>query len=176
MNKKILNTTLVFIKQGNNILLAKKKRGFAQGTYNGIGGKQDVGESIEQAMVRETQEEIRVTPIEYYQAGLIEFDTWYKGEHVDLNLNIFICNKYIGEPIETEEMKPQWFKQNNIPFNEMMQDDIVWIPKILEGKFVCGKVVFNNYLQERSRSIVEVSKEKLNEKIYSLYGNETSDI
>lgn len=40
---KVLNTTLVLIRKDNKVLLAEKKRGFAKGTYNGIGGKQDPG-------------------------------------------------------------------------------------------------------------------------------------
>lgn len=102
--KRTINTTLVLIFQNNKVLLAQKKRGFAQGTFNGIGGKQDPGETIEQAMIRETQEEIGVTPTEYCQVGLIRFDTWYKGERVDLNLNIFTCSDFVGEIEETEEM------------------------------------------------------------------------
>ena len=85
MKLKILNTTLLLIFKDNKVLLGEKKRGFAKGTLNGIGGKQDPGETNEQAMVRETQEEIGVTPIDYRLIGEIFFDTWYKGEHVNMH-------------------------------------------------------------------------------------------
>ena len=55
---RTLNTTLTVFFKDNKVLLGEKKRGFAKGTLNGIGGKQDMGETIEQAMVRECQEEI----------------------------------------------------------------------------------------------------------------------
>ena len=94
---KTTNTTLTIIKQGNKILLGEKKRGFAKGTLNGIGGKQDPGETIEQAMIRETEEEIGVTPTHYYQAGKIKFDVFYKGERQNLVMYIYLCDKFTGE-------------------------------------------------------------------------------
>ena len=115
--KRTINTTLVLILKNGKVLLAQKKRGFAMGTFNGIGGKQDPGETIEQAMIRETQEEIGVTPTAFKQVGLIRFDTWYKGERVDLNLNIYTCTHFAGEIIETEEMIPEWFDMDKIPFD-----------------------------------------------------------
>jgi 8-oxo-dGTP diphosphatase len=59
------NTTLLFLvkKQDNKIselLFAMKKRGFGAGRWNGVGGKLSEGETIVQAVVRETKEEIGV--------------------------------------------------------------------------------------------------------------------
>ena len=84
-----INTTLVLILKNDKILLGEKKRGFAKGTINGIGGKPDPGETIEQAMIRETQEEIGVTPLSYELIGKINFNVWYKGEHVNMFLSIY---------------------------------------------------------------------------------------
>lgn len=52
---RTLNTTILIIEKQNKILLGKKKRGFAQGVFIGIGGKQDANETIDQTMIRETQ-------------------------------------------------------------------------------------------------------------------------
>ncbi|HET8669978.1 MAG TPA: NUDIX domain-containing protein, partial [Candidatus Saccharimonadales bacterium] len=46
-------------------LLAMKKRGFGINKWNGVGGKVDEDETIEQAAIRECQEEITVTPTTY---------------------------------------------------------------------------------------------------------------
>ena len=74
----MLDTTLCLLKKDDKILLAMKKRGFAQGKYNGVGGKIEEGETPEQAMIRETEEEISVTPTKYEKVGFIEFDEFYK--------------------------------------------------------------------------------------------------
>ena len=44
------------------ILLAMKKRGLGAGKWNGVGGKPETDETIEQTAIRECQEEIRVVP------------------------------------------------------------------------------------------------------------------
>lgn len=175
--KRTINTTLVLIFQNNKVLLAQKKRGFAQGTFNGIGGKQDPGETIEQAMVRETQEEIGVTPTKYSQVGLIRFDTWYKGERVDLNLNIFTCSDFVGEIEETEEMIPEWFEIENVPFDKMLPDDKEWFPIVVEGGNVYGTVFLEEDLKHSINNFKVVSKDELETQIQNLYGSsEASEI
>jgi len=60
-----MELTLLFLIKDDQILLAMKKRGFGAGRFNGVGGKVEPGETIEQALIRESQEEINVTPIEF---------------------------------------------------------------------------------------------------------------
>lgn len=156
MEKKKLNTTLVLIFKDGKMLLGEKKRGFAKGTLNGIGGKQDPGESIEQAMIRETQEEIGVTPIDYELAGQINFDVFYKGERVDMFLSIYTCTKVEGEIVETEEMIPNWYDVNNLPYERMLQDDILWYDYVLHGKKFVGNVKFDDDMHMLSHKFEEV--------------------
>ncbi len=150
---KKLNTTLLLIIKDNKILLAEKKRGFGQGKFNGIGGKQDPGETIEQTMIRETQEEINVTPISYQQVGKINFDVWYKGEHSDLSMNIFICTDYRGEIKETEEMRPQWFDLDKIPYDKMFDTDKIWFKDVISGKKVYGTAKYDKYNNSVSKDL-----------------------
>ena len=65
-----METTLCLLKKDNSILLAMKKRGFGSRKYNGIGGKIEKGETPDEAMIRETKEEINVTPIKYEKVGI----------------------------------------------------------------------------------------------------------
>lgn len=139
MNK--LETTLCLLKNKNEILLAMKKRGFGEGRYNGVGGKIERDETPEQAMVRETEEEINVTPIKYEKVGLIEFDEFYKENKQNLVFHLYMVYEWNGIPTESEEMKPKWFDINNIPYEKMFPDDKYWLPLILEGKKV--KAYFN---------------------------------
>ena len=60
---KKMETTLCLLRRNEEILLAMKKRGFGEGKYNGVGGKIEGTETPEAAMLRETKEEIGVTPI-----------------------------------------------------------------------------------------------------------------
>ncbi len=47
------------------------------------------GETPEQAMIRETEEEIFVTPIEYEKVGIINFIEYYKDELATINMHVY---------------------------------------------------------------------------------------
>lgn len=155
-----INTTLLLIIKDGKILLGEKKRGFAKGVLIGIGGKQDPGETMEQAMIRETQEEIGVTPKNYEQVAHIVFNTWYKGVHSLLNLNIYSASDYIGEIQETDEIIPGWYDLDSIPYERMLEDDKLWMVEVLKGKKIDGKVVFNENLVMQSHEFNEVENFK----------------
>ena len=156
-NLRTINSTLLLIQKEGKILLGEKKRGFAKGTLNGIGGKQDFGETIDQAMVRETQEEIGVTPIDYVMVGKIAYDVWYNGEHVNMFVHIYTCSDYVGEIKETEEMLPNWYDENNIPVERMLEDDKLWIKYFLAKEKFVGKCKFdqNMHMLSHKFKIVE---------------------
>jgi len=124
--------TLCFIKEGERILLGMKKRGFGQGRWNGFGGKIEEGESIEQAAIREFEEECGVKVVDLDEVGMIDFNFLDDGS--ELKVHIFNILEYEGLPIETEEMSPKWFDNNDIPFSLMWPDDVYWMPLFLSGK------------------------------------------
>jgi 8-oxo-dGTP diphosphatase len=33
-------------------------------------------------------------------------------------------------------MKPEWFDTDNIPFDAMWEDDIYWLPRVIDGESV----------------------------------------
>lgn len=159
---RTINATLALFVDGNKILLGEKKRGFAKGTLNGIGGKQDPGETIEQAMVRECFEEIGAKPTKYEQVGRIDFDMYYKGEHANMNMYIYKCYDYTGKIVETEEIIPSWYNIDEIPFEKMLQDDLLWIPYVLKGEKVVGKAKFDenmNMLSHNFKTVENINEE-----------------
>src|SRR6187402_3488909 len=66
--------TILFIIQDGKILLIEKKRGLGAGKINGPGGKIDPGETSLEAAVRETFEEVCVTPLGVLQFGELFFE------------------------------------------------------------------------------------------------------
>lgn len=136
-------TTLLLLKKDNKILLAMKKRGFGEGKYNGVGGKLEEGETPEMAMLRETKEEINIVPTKYEKVGIMEFNEYVKGEPANLIFHLYIATKWDKEPEETDEMKPEWFDIENIPYDRMFPDDKYWLPIILDGKKINGFFEFD---------------------------------
>lgn len=133
--------TLLLLVRGDEILLAMKKRGFGEGKWNGVGGKVDAGETIEQALVRESQEEIGVTPMSFEKVAVHKFV--FENGTPDMDVHTYICTDWKGEPVETEEMAPRWFKQSEIPYADMWQDDHLWLPLVLQGKKLETEFTFN---------------------------------
>ena len=138
-----LTTTLLLIIKDDRILLARKKRGFGEGKLNGVGGRQEIGETIEETMIRETQEEIGVVPKDFFKMAIIDFDEYVKGKRTNVSMHIFLAKDFDGEISESDEMNPEWHDLKNIPFNQMFADDNFWLPEILKGNKVIGNFVYD---------------------------------
>ncbi len=151
-----LETTLCLLKKDNHILLAMKKRGFGEGKYNGVGGKIEEGETPEEAMIRETEEEIMVTPTQYEKVGVLSFDEYYKGQKGNVVFHLYVASEWIGEPKETEEMCPKWFDITDIPYDNMFPDDKYWLPLILEGKKINAYFDFDDNWNILSKKIEDL--------------------
>jgi mutator protein MutT len=136
-------------------LLALKKRGFGEGLWNGAGGKLEKGETPEQAMIRETQEEIGITPTVYKEMARLYFEDWFKGERSKLVGYVFIATDFLGEPGESDEMRPQWFDLDSIPYSEMLEDDRYWLPEILAGNKIKGKIKYDGNMKLVSHKITK---------------------
>lgn len=153
-----IRRTLLFLRRDNEILLAMRKRGFGEGKWNGVGGKLEASETIEQALVRECEEEIGVTPHSWQQVAELDFvqdaeadDPWH------MYVYAFIANEWEGEPQESEEMAPKWYGITTIPYETMWEDDQYWLPQVLQGDKVVGRFTFdlNDALLTQNVNIVE---------------------
>ena len=138
--KKVL--TLCIIHQEDRVLLGMKKRGFGKGRWNGFGGKVEAKESIEEAMKRELKEEAGIIPSSFEKKALFEFH--FKDNLEYLEVHVFYISSFEGKIQETEEMKPQWFSQKELPFDHMWPDDRYWLPLFLEGKTLHGQFFFQD--------------------------------
>jgi 8-oxo-dGTP diphosphatase/2-hydroxy-dATP diphosphatase len=73
--------------------------------------------------------------------GVNEF-SWKKKPGI-IEVHIFFVKKFSGQPKETEEMKPEWFDVDKIPFDRMWPDDKYWLPFLLAGKKFKGEFLFD---------------------------------
>lgn len=150
--KKIM--TLCIIYQHPKILLAMKKRSFGAGRWNGLGGKVNEGETIEDGVKREVFEEAGIRLGDIEKVGLINFS--WKEKPDELEVNIFKSHTFTGIPTESEEMRPQWFDIKDIPFDQMWQDDKYWLPLFLEGKKFNGKFMFDEHDNILEKQLIEI--------------------
>ncbi len=142
--------TLCFLLQKDRILLGMKKRGFGAGKWNGIGGGVQValGETIEDAARREVTEEIGVTVRDLDRVALLHFESKGRPEEVwEFECHVFLAREWDGEPVESEEMRPQWFTVDAIPFNEMWPDDRFWLPRVLRGERLEATFIYKDGME-----------------------------
>lgn len=151
--------TLCMIRKDGKILLAMKKRGFGAGRWNGYGGKVEEGETIEEAAKREIWQEGKITVEEIEEMGVLNFE-FKKNPGNILQVHIFRAGGFSGEPQETEEMKPEWFDEDKIPYEEMWSDDIYWLPTFLENKKFKGRFLFDDNDQVLEKNVEILEKEK----------------
>ncbi len=133
--------TLVFHLRGDEILLMRKKRGLGAGKINGPGGKLEPGETPLGCATREVEEELRITPIEPIQLGLLRFQFT---DGYSIQAHVFRADAFEGTPTETDEALPLWFRTDAIPYDEMWADDELWLPHLIEGKPFDGSFLFDD--------------------------------
>lgn len=125
------HATLCFVIRGGDILLIRKKRGLGAGKMNGPGGRLEPGETAVQAAIRETQEELGVTPVDPQYRGELHFQF---ADGYGLHCAVFTASDCLGDAIETDEAIPHWTPLEAIPYHEMWEDDAHWMPGMLAGK------------------------------------------
>jgi len=132
---------LTFIDEGERLLLIYKKRGLGSGLYNAPGGRIEPGESAQDAAVRETREELCITPVNLIPAGQLDF---VFTDGYSLRCHVFKASGYSGTPAETDEARPFWCRKDAIPYGEMWADDRIWIPLMLENRPFKAQFIFDN--------------------------------
>jgi len=141
IEQPLRQATLCFLIRDNEVLLAMKKRGFGKGRWNGVGGKPNSGENINQTALRETQEEIDVALKDIEVRAVLDFYFSHNKEWSQ-QVIVYFAKKWEGMPRETEEMKPQWYKKDSLPFDDMWPDDKHWLPQVLGGSRVRAEFLF----------------------------------
>lgn len=150
--------SLCYVVQEGRILLIRKKRGVGAGRINGPGGKVEPGETMRESAVRETREEIGVTPLDLELRGELTFD--FVGAKV-VRCGVFVAPRFEGEPIETDEAVPVWHSTAALPYDEMWDDDREWLPLLLAGKCFRGSVRIEPGDQVRDIRIAEIGVAEL---------------
>ena len=133
--------TLMFVVRDGQVLLIGKKRGLGAGKINGPGGKIDPGETPLEAVIRETREELLITPLGTRKLG----ELWFSMTTCpDILCHVFRSDDFTGTPTETDEALPLWTPLDAIPYDRMWADDREWLPLVLDNISFRGRFVFED--------------------------------
>lgn len=138
-----VEATLCAIIRDGRILLQRKAAGrFGEGKWNGAGGKLEPGEDPVDGVIREVLEETGLRIREPRCHGVLDH---YFGDRVTpaWSVHIFSATEFEGDPVGGEEGELRWFPLEEIPYGEMWEDDLHWLPLLLEGRDFEGVFYFN---------------------------------
>jgi 8-oxo-dGTP diphosphatase len=109
----MLNTTLCYITRGADVLMlhrVKKENDLNKDKWIGIGGKFEAGETPDECLLREAQEETGLTLTSWRCRGVVTFLT----ENIDEGeyMYLFTADGFEGELKECDEGDLQWISRN----------------------------------------------------------------
>lgn len=133
-----------------------KKRGFGAGKWNGFGGKVEAGEGIEEAARREMHEESGILVGSLTKVACLIFV--FENDEKVLRVHAFETRECVeGSPVETDEMRPKWYSEDELPLDGMWVDDREWLPRVLQGERLNCRFVFRGHEVVLAREITQTS-------------------
>ena len=125
--KTILVSAVALIDKDGRILIAKRPNGKSMaGLWEFPGGKVELGETPEQALVRELSEELGIKTWNSCLAPMTFASHAYEDFH--LLMPLFVCRKWEGIVIPKEEQELKWVYSNELKNYPMPPADKPLIP------------------------------------------------
>ena len=156
--------TLVYLLQESSVLLIHKLSGHGAGRVNAPGGRLEKNESIRQCAVREVREEVGIHVAALHPAAVLRFHDL--GNGFSMAGYVFTSRTFEGDAVSTSEADPFWCRQDEIPYHEMWEDDVLWLPLVLAGVCVLGDFIFEND-RLRSHEIERVDQTEIRKRVES---------
>lgn len=114
----------------------KKPNDIHEGKWNGLGGKFEAGETPEECIVREVQEESGLVIRDPRWHGLLLFPN-FKGN--DWYVFVFTATEFTGDLIESPEGQLEWIPDENLKSLNLWESDQIFFPWLENEKFFSAK-------------------------------------
>ena len=125
--KTLLVSAVALIDQDGRVLLAQRPKGKSMaGLWEFPGGKVEIGETPEAALIRELEEELGINTWKSCLAPLTFASHAYDDFH--LLMPLFVCRKWEGIPIAQENQSLKWVRKQDLRSYKMPAADIPLVP------------------------------------------------
>ena len=139
----MINSTLCYLEneKGEYLMLhrIKKKNDMNHDKWIGVGGKFEFGESPEECMLREVQEETGLTLTSWRYRGLV---TFVSGDWCEY-MHLFTADGFEGSVKACDEGTLEWVKTGELTHLPIWEGDKVFLRLLEEGEpFFSLKLVY----------------------------------
>ncbi len=125
---KTIEVVAAVIRDGGRILATERGYGDFKGGWEFPGGKMEPGETPEAAVVREIEEELRVTvrPTAFIETVEYDYPTFH------LTMHCFMCEVVSGEITLTEHLAMKWLTKEMLETVDWLPADVSVVRKLEE--------------------------------------------
>jgi len=145
MEEAMILATLCYIKYNGKTLMIyrnKKPNDIHEGKWNGLGGKFEAGETPEECIRREVEEEAGYIIHNPHLHGLLMFPK-FKGS--DWYVFVFTATEFEGELIESSpEGRLKWIDDEKLTSLNLWKSDHIFLPWLEDGKFFSAKFEYDD--------------------------------
>lgn len=148
----ILATLVYIIKDGKTLMIHRNRKDGDEhlGKYNGLGGKLESGETLEECAKREVLEESGLTLTELTKKGDILFPKFDKYGN-DWHVHIYTSNDFTGElNYENREGDLAWHNNADVPHLNLWEGDKMFISNVYQNKKFTGIIYYNEGKLDKS--------------------------
>ena len=123
----MVNSTLCYLERGDAYLMlhrVKKKDDLNRDKWIGVGGKFEEGESPEDCILRETEEETGLTLTDYRYRGLV---TFVSDEAPTEYMHLFTATGWTGTPHPCDEGELAWIEKAQLRRLPIWEGDKIFL-------------------------------------------------
>ena len=129
----MVEVVAALIWQGNKFMICQRPAHKARGLlWEFVGGKVEPGETKEQALIRECQEELAVT----LAVGDVFMDVTHEYPDLTVHLTLFNATIAEGPPPKLEHNDIKWITTSEIPNYDFCPADTIILSKIQKIKLL----------------------------------------
>ena len=128
----MIQSTVCYLRKGDSYLMLlrnKKQTDVNEGKWIGVGGRLEEGESPEDCVCREVEEETGLTLKNYRLRGLLTFSS--KGWE-DEYIFVFTSDSFSGELKECDEGELRWIEKSEIETLNLWEGDRIFLKRLIE--------------------------------------------
>jgi len=129
MDKSNIEVVAALIWDEDRFLICQRPANKARGLlWEFVGGKVEQGETKEQALIRECQEELAIT----VEAHEVFTEVTHEYSDITVHLTLFNCAILRGQPQLLEHNDMKWITPNEIPNYDFCPADVEILKRIID--------------------------------------------